>query len=352
MAGTGIGTFNDRLRDAARGGGPFARQAGAGLHQRPVRADPTAPIRAPRPTSSAPCCTQMDLVGGPGGQPEGLPRCTDRDGEHGEGLPGGLRRPARPATPRTRRRSSTTSPRTTTRRCSTRVQVKAAARHAAWPSACACTTWASALVALAQGIPFFHAGDELLRSKSVDRNSYNSGDWFNRIDWTYKSNNWGVGLPPARTTGNWRCSGRCWPTPRSSRARRDIVRALDHFEEMLTIRKSTRLFRLQTADEINQTVKYYLTGTAAVPAVMVMGFDNNGQFAKDYDHVLVVFNASTKDAVAHGGRVSRAASTCCTRCSRRPRTIWCGRRASTAPPALSRCRNGPPRCSCWAARRR
>ncbi len=36
MAGTGIGTFNDRLRDAARGGGPFSGAAGAGLHHRPV----------------------------------------------------------------------------------------------------------------------------------------------------------------------------------------------------------------------------------------------------------------------------------------------------------------------------
>lgn len=33
---------------------------------------------------------------------------------------------------------------------------------------------------LSQGIPFFHAGDEMLRSKSIDRDSYNSGDWFNR----------------------------------------------------------------------------------------------------------------------------------------------------------------------------
>lgn len=35
-------------------------------------------------------------------------------------------------------------------------------------------------VSLLQGIPFFHAGDEMLRSKSLDRDSYNSGDWFNR----------------------------------------------------------------------------------------------------------------------------------------------------------------------------
>ena len=53
-----------------------------------------------------------------------------------------------------------------------------------------------ALVGLAQGIPFFHAGDDILRSKSFDRNSYNSGDWFNRLDWTYQTNNFAVGLPP------------------------------------------------------------------------------------------------------------------------------------------------------------
>jgi pullulanase/glycogen debranching enzyme len=50
---------------------------------------------------------------------------------------------------------------------------------------------------LSQGVPFFHAGDELLRSKSLDRNSYDSGDWFNRLDYTYQTNNWGVGLPPS-----------------------------------------------------------------------------------------------------------------------------------------------------------
>ncbi|PNH10492.1 Pullulanase 1, chloroplastic [Tetrabaena socialis] len=32
-----------------------------------------------------------------------------------------------------------------------------------------------ALVALSQGVPFVHAGDDLLRSKSLDRDSYNSG---------------------------------------------------------------------------------------------------------------------------------------------------------------------------------
>lgn len=36
-------------------------------------------------------------------------------------------------------------------------------------------TLASALVALSQGVVFFHAGDEILRSKSLDRDSYSSG---------------------------------------------------------------------------------------------------------------------------------------------------------------------------------
>ena len=40
-----------------------------------------------------------------------------------------------------------------------------------------------ALVTLSQGIPFIHAGDDLLRSKSLDRDSYNSGkqQWVGNI---------------------------------------------------------------------------------------------------------------------------------------------------------------------------
>ena len=44
------------------------------------------------------------------------------------------------------------------------------------------------IVMFGQGIPFFHAGSEMLRSKSLDKDSYNSGDWFNAIDFTYDLN--------------------------------------------------------------------------------------------------------------------------------------------------------------------
>ena len=57
-------------------------------------------------------------------------------------------------------------------------------------------TLSLATTALAQTPSFWHAGADLLRSKSLDRNCYDSGDWFNRIDWTGADNGFGSGLPP------------------------------------------------------------------------------------------------------------------------------------------------------------
>ena len=52
------------------------------------------------------------------------------------------------------------------------------------------------------------SGIELLRSKSLDRDSYNSGDWFNAIDFTGRSNGFGRGLPPAgRNERTWFIQG-------------------------------------------------------------------------------------------------------------------------------------------------
>ena len=57
-------------------------------------------------------------------------------------------------------------------------------------------TLALATVTLSQSPCFWHAGADLLRSKSLDRNSYDSGDWFNTLDWTGADNGFGHGLPP------------------------------------------------------------------------------------------------------------------------------------------------------------
>lgn len=42
---------------------------------------------------------------------------------------------------------------------------------------------ATAMVILAQGVPFIHSGQEFYRTKDQDENSYQSGDLVNRIDW-------------------------------------------------------------------------------------------------------------------------------------------------------------------------
>lgn len=45
-------------------------------------------------------------------------------------------------------------------------------------------TLATSLVLLGQGVPFIHGGQEFLRTKQGDENSYKSGDEINRFDWS------------------------------------------------------------------------------------------------------------------------------------------------------------------------
>ncbi len=46
---------------------------------------------------------------------------------------------------------------------------------------------ASAILLTSQGIPFIHAGMEMMRTKKGDGNSYKSGDDINMIDWSRKA---------------------------------------------------------------------------------------------------------------------------------------------------------------------
>ncbi|CAN6998922.1 unnamed protein product, partial [Brassica rapa subsp. trilocularis] len=110
---------------------------------------------------------------------------------------------------------------------------------------------ASSMIALSQGIPFFHAGDEILHSKSLDRDSYNSGDWFNRLDFSYKSNNWGVGLPPkGKNKYSWPLIKPRLQDPSFKPQSSHIVATLNSFLDLLCIRYSSPLFRLDSAKEI------------------------------------------------------------------------------------------------------
>ena len=154
-----------------------------------------------------------------------------------------------------------------------------------------------ATTALSQTPSFWHAGADLLRSKSLDRNSYDSGDWFNTLDWTGQDNGFGHGLP---LKGDNEAK---WPYMKPllanagaqagglGRARRPSAQAQD----LLRLRFSTPLFRLGSADAINAKVSFPASGTGdARDGVIAMRIDDT--LGADTDPALrglvVVFNAS------------------------------------------------------------
>jgi pullulanase/glycogen debranching enzyme len=148
------------------------------------------------------------------------------------------------------------------------------------------------LVALSQGMPFFHAGDDLLRSKSLDGNSYNSGDWYNRLDFTYQTNNWGVGLPPfERPVGDMQA---LLSNPDLKAGPEQIAFSRDYFRELLQIRKSSELFRLRSAEEVQARLSFLNSGPDQVPGLIVMVLDDT--VGEDLDpnvsRIVVVFNAN------------------------------------------------------------
>ncbi len=154
-----------------------------------------------------------------------------------------------------------------------------------------------ALDALSQGVAYFHAGVELLRSKSMDQNSYNSGDWFNRLDWTFSDNYFGVGAPQdSDNVNNYVILKPLLATTAIKPAPADLALARDGFRDWLAIRKSTPLFRLRTADEVKTRLSFHNTGSAQVPTVIAGHLDGTGYTGAVFKEVLYLVNV---DKVAH-----------------------------------------------------
>jgi pullulanase len=152
----------------------------------------------------------------------------------------------------------------------------------------------AAIVLLSQGVPFIHAGQEILRSKSLDRDSYNAGDWFNRLDYSYATNNFGVGLPMASVNqDNWGLMAPILANPLIKPDTRAILSAKGVFEDLLAIRQDSTLFRLRSAQDVIERLKFHNVGPDQVPGAIVMEIDGDdpGKY-KDaqYRGVVVVFN--------------------------------------------------------------
>jgi len=293
MAGTGIGTFSDRLRDAVRGGGPFDEDPGIQGFASGLFTDPNGSPANGSPdeqhtrllhyhdliklglAANLRDYTFVDAAGQTvkgsevdyNGQPAGYAAdpsetITYVDAHDNETLFDAL---------------ALKLPQGTSMRDRVRMN-----------------TVALATTALAQSPSFWHAGNDLLRSKSLDRNSFNSGDWFNRIDWSGRESTFGSGLPPARDNeAKWDFMRPLLADPALKPQAADLRAVRERAAELLRIRFSSPLFRLGSARLIQERVTFPTGGPGQTPGVIVMAIDDRGGKAG----VAVIFNASA-DTVA------------------------------------------------------
>ncbi|QSX41131.1 alpha-1,6-glucosidase domain-containing protein [Shewanella cyperi] len=155
---------------------------------------------------------------------------------------------------------------------------------------------------LSQGIPFLQLGGDMLRSKSMDRNSYDSGDWFNYVDFTQSGNNWNVGLPLAQDNqGNWNTISGISANPNTAASASEIGFAAEVFGEFLQIRHQSKLFRLTTAEDIIARVGFHNVGKRQTQGVIVMSLDD-GAGLTDLDpavDAIVVMVNGTASSQSH-----------------------------------------------------
>lgn len=156
-------------------------------------------------------------------------------------------------------------------------------------------TLALATVTLGQSPVFWHAGTDLLRSKSMDTNSYNSGDWFNAIDWSGQRSNFGVGMPPAQDNGRrWDGMRPFLANPANKPDAHAIAAARDQARDLLRIATGSPLFRLGSAELIKEMVSFPCAGPEAPAGVLIMHIaDVRGRgIDPERTGILVAFNAT------------------------------------------------------------
>ncbi|KER64547.1 type II secretion protein [Aeromonas hydrophila] len=149
---------------------------------------------------------------------------------------------------------------------------------------------------LGQGIPFTHAGVELLRSKSMERDSYDSGDWYNRVDYTLADNNFDKGLPRKDKDGD------NYPLIEQVLGKHvkpsgaDMATMVGFYQELAELRQSSRLLRLGSGAEVIKRVDFRNTGPDQEPGLIVMTVDDGVNAGADLDPAIdglvVMINAT------------------------------------------------------------
>ncbi|WP_330166806.1 MULTISPECIES: pullulanase-type alpha-1,6-glucosidase [Streptomyces] len=287
MAGTGIATFSDRARDAVRGGGPFDDDPGVQGFASGLYTDPNSSKANGTPAEQkARLLHYQDLikVGLTGNLADYT--FTDSAGRRVKGsevdyngAPAGYAAAPGDALAYADAHDNETLfdslafklPTTATPADRARMQVLA-----------------MATAALSQGPALSQAGTDRLRSKSLDRNSYDSGDWFNALHWDCRDGNgFGRGLPPAADNKpKWPYAKPLLTSVRVGCA--EIEAASAAYRDLLRIRASEPAFGRGTAADVQRTVSFPLSGPEETPGVITLraGGSDGG------DGIVVIFNAT------------------------------------------------------------
>ncbi|MFJ2824304.1 pullulanase-type alpha-1,6-glucosidase [Streptomyces toxytricini] len=281
MAGTGIATFSDRARDAVRGGGPFDEDPRVqGFASGLFTAPNGSPANGSPAEQRARLLHDQDLIKvGLSGNLASY-AFTDTSGRRVKGsevdyngAPAGYAAAPGDALAYSDAHDNETLydalafklPQDTPTADRARMQVLA-----------------MAVSALSQGPALSQAGTDLLRSKSLDRNSYDSGDWFNAVHWDCRAGNgFGRGLPPAADNKpKWTYAKPLLtgPAPGCS----EINGASAAYRDLLRIRTTEPSFRLGTAEQVQAALAFPLSGKEETPGVITMVLGD----------LAVVFNAT------------------------------------------------------------
>ncbi|MFE3497986.1 pullulanase-type alpha-1,6-glucosidase [Streptomyces sp. NPDC059175] len=285
MAGTGIATFSDRARDAVRGGGPFDGDPGVQGFASGLYTDPGSSKSNGSPDEQkARLLHYQDLIKvGLSGNLAAF-TFTDTRGRRVKGSevdyngsPAGYATAPGDALAYADAHDNESLydalafklPPTTTPADRARMQVLA-----------------MATATLSQGPALSQAGSDLLRSKSLDRNSYDSGDWFNAIHWDCREGNgFGRGLPPAADNkAKWTYAKPLLTAPALTPGCKEINGASAAYRDLLRIRTTDEHFGLGSADAVQSALSFPLSGTDETPGVITMRLGT----------LVVVFNATPK----------------------------------------------------------
>ncbi|KQX13069.1 sulfonate ABC transporter ATP-binding protein [Streptomyces sp. Root431] len=271
MAGTGVATFSDRARDAVRGGGPFDEDPGVQGFASGLFTDPNSSTANGTPAEQKARLlhyqdlikvgltgnladytftdtsgrtvkgSQVDYNGAPAGYAAAPGDALAYvDAHDNETLYDALAFKLPAGTPATDR---------------ARMQVLA-----------------MATATLSQGPALSQAGSDLLRSKSLDRNSYDSGDWFNAIHWDCRDGNgFGRGLPPAPDNkAKWAYGKPLLVNPALTVGCAQIDGTSAAYRDLQEIRTTEPVFSLATADRVQSALSFPLSGPGETPGVITM----------------------------------------------------------------------------------